>query len=68
MKRHWLPSEAFSETERLREIRLRDAIVYDFEGNLLFESPRIYLARKMDDIDTEFPYKTVEQSDEEQGN
>jgi hypothetical protein len=25
------------------------------------ETPRFYLARKMDDIDIEFPYKTLEQ-------
>jgi hypothetical protein len=57
--------EAFSETEKQREIRLRDVIVYDFDGNILFETPRVYLARKMDDIDIEFPYGvTVEQSDE----
>lgn len=56
--------EAFSETEKQREIRLRDVIVYDFEGNQLFETPRMYLARKMDNIDIEFPYKTVEASDE----
>ena len=49
--------EAFSETEKQRELRLRDVIVYDFEGNLLFETPRVYLARKMDNIDIEFPYR-----------
>lgn len=49
--------EAFSETEKQRELRLRDVIVYDFEGNVLFETPRVYLARKMDNIDIEFPYR-----------
>jgi hypothetical protein len=50
--------EAFSETEKLRELRLRDVIVYDFEGNILFETPRVYLARRMDNIDIEFPYRS----------
>lgn len=49
--------EAFSETEKQRELRLRDVIVYSFEGEILFETPRVYLARKMDDIDIEFPYR-----------
>jgi hypothetical protein len=49
--------EAFSETEKQRELRLRDVIVYDFDGEVLFETPRVYLARKMDNIDTEFPYR-----------
>jgi hypothetical protein len=49
--------EAFSESEKQREIRLRDVIVYDFEGKVLFETPRVYLARKMDNIDIEFPYR-----------
>jgi hypothetical protein len=56
--------EAFSETEKLRELRLRDVIVYDFEGGILFETPRVYLARKMDNIDIEFPYRSGQQNDE----
>jgi Family of unknown function (DUF6338) len=56
--------EAFSETEKLRELRLRDVIVYDFEGNTLYETPRVYLARKMDNIDIEFPYRSGQQNDE----
>jgi hypothetical protein len=49
--------EAFSESEKQREVRLRDVIVYDFEGKVLFETPRVYLARKADNIDLEFPYR-----------
>jgi len=49
--------ETFSETEKQRELILRDVVVHAFEGNVLFESPRIYLARKADDIDIEFPYR-----------
>jgi hypothetical protein len=56
--------EAFSETEKLRELRLRDVIVYDFEGDTLYETPRVYLARKMDNIDIEFPYRPGPQNDE----
>lgn len=47
--------EAWSESDRQREVVLRNVIVYDFEGNALFETPRVYLARKMDNIDIEFP-------------
>ena len=34
----------------------RDVILYDFDGNKILESPRMYIARAMDDIDLEFPY------------
>lgn len=47
----------FSETDKLRELVLKDTLVYDFEGNLLFDSPRIYLARPSDGIHMEFPYR-----------
>jgi hypothetical protein len=50
--------EAFSETEKQRELRLRNVIVCNFEGQVLFETPRVYLARKMDNIDMEFPYRS----------
>ena len=56
--------EAFSETEKQRELRLRDVIVYDFGGEILFDTPRVYLARKMDNIDIEFPYRSGQQNDE----
>jgi uncharacterized protein DUF6338 len=49
--------ESFSETEKQRELVLRDVIVYGFEGKILFEGPRVYLARKADNIDIEFPYR-----------
>ena len=54
--------EAFSESEKQRELRLRDVLVYDFEGKVLFETPRVYLARKADNIDIEFPYREPEGS------
>lgn len=49
--------KVLSESEKIRELVLTDVIVYNFEGNVLFESPRIYLARAMDNIDIEFPYR-----------
>ena len=49
--------DTFSETEKLRELVLRDAQVFDFDGKLLFEIPLLYLARKPDNIHLEFPYK-----------
>lgn len=49
--------EAFSESEKQREIVLRDVIVYDFDSRVIMETERVYLARKADNIDIEFPYK-----------
>lgn len=51
---------AFSESGMLREILLREAQIYDFEGQLLFEMPHLYLARKPDDIHMELPYSPVQ--------
>jgi len=48
--------KAFSETGRLRELVLRDVIVYDFDGAEMFKVPLIYLARPPEDIHIEFPY------------
>lgn len=48
---------SFSETEKMRELALRDVIVYDFEGNIVFETPMIYLARAPENIHIEFPYQ-----------
>ncbi len=49
--------QEFSETDKLRELVLRDAQIYDFEGNLLFETPLVYLARNPDNVHVEFPYR-----------
>lgn len=51
--------EAFSESEKQREIVLRDVIVYDFDSNIIMETERVYLARSADNIDIEFPYKAT---------
>lgn len=48
---------AFSETGKLRELVLRDVQVYNFGGECLFETPRVYLARAPERIHIEFPYK-----------
>ena len=59
--------ERFSDTDKVRELVLRDVNVYDFEGNELFSTPRVYIARPMDDIDIEFPAQpetNQERSDE----
>jgi hypothetical protein len=52
--------ESFSESEKQRELVLRDVIVYDFEGNTIFETARVYLARSADDIDIEFPARPTD--------
>ncbi len=46
----------FSETDRLRELVLKDSEVYDFDGNFLYQIPYVYLSRKPDDMHLEFPY------------
>jgi hypothetical protein len=46
---------AFSETDKLRELTLYDVKVYDFAGVLLYDVPHLYIARKPDDIHIEFP-------------
>ncbi|WP_425989901.1 hypothetical protein [Afipia sp. DC4300-2b1] len=51
--------EAFSESEKQREIVLRDVNVFDFDGNLIMETARVYLARKAENIDIEFPYRAT---------
>lgn len=47
----------FSESGKLREIVLKDTQVFDEDGNLLYETPMLYLARKPEGIHIEFPYR-----------
>jgi hypothetical protein len=47
----------FSETEKLRELVLRDVEIYDFDGNKLFDTPLVYLARDPENLHIEFPYR-----------
>ena len=47
---------SFSETGRLRELVLRDVQTFDFDGQKLFETPMMYLARAPENIHIEFPY------------
>jgi hypothetical protein len=46
---------AFSETGKLRELTLYDVEIYDWDGQLMYGVPRLYLARKPEDIHIEFP-------------
>ena len=46
----------FSETDKVRELVLLDVIVYDFDGEPLYETPRMYLARPPGSIHIEFPW------------
>ena len=55
--------ESWSESDRQRELVLKDVIVSDFDGNQLFKTPRVYLARKADNLDIEFPYGVEEKPD-----
>ena len=45
----------FSESGQLRELVLRDVIVYDFDGEEMYKVARMYLARERDNIHIEFP-------------
>ena len=51
---------AYSETGKLRELLLRDAIVWDNTGGNI-EVPLLYLARKDSDLHIEFPYQEEQQ-------
>ncbi len=48
--------DTYSETGKLRELVLRDEIIYDSEGKQA-EVPLLYLARAPSDIHIEFPFK-----------
>ncbi|MBL8831134.1 MAG: hypothetical protein JNL71_01965 [Rhodospirillales bacterium] len=49
--------KVFSDRADLRELVLRDVKVYDFDATPLFDMPLVYVARKKDDVDIEFPYR-----------
>ena len=51
----------YSESDKLRELVLSNAQVFDFDGKLLYEIPLLYLARKPDNIHLEFPYTGAKQ-------
>ncbi len=48
----------FSETDKLRELVLYNVQVFDFDGEMQYEVPLLYLARKPENIHIEFPYRT----------
>lgn len=52
----------FSETDHVRELVLLDVVVSNFEGQELYRTPRLYLARPPDAIHIEFPYLPNDQS------
>lgn len=47
----------FSTVGGVREIVLESVEVFDFDGNKLYDVPVLYLARKPDNIQIEFPYR-----------
>jgi hypothetical protein len=51
---------AFSESPEARELLLRDVQVFDWEGQLLYEVPLMYIGRKRDDVDIEFPVRETD--------
>ncbi|MCW2282577.1 hypothetical protein M2323_000338 [Rhodoblastus acidophilus] len=46
----------FSETDKLRELVLLDVIVYNFDGEEVYKSPRLYVACAPESAHIEFPY------------
>ncbi|MEM1065983.1 MAG: DUF6338 family protein [Pseudomonadota bacterium] len=55
----WVNS--FSENEDMREILLKDAYIYNVEGDQVGRVPHIYLAFPKDDVVVEFPYTENEE-------
>lgn len=47
--------ELFSETDRVRELYLRDVEVAGFDGTFLYQMPSVYMARTPEDVTIEFP-------------
>ncbi|MEM7061314.1 MAG: DUF6338 family protein [Pseudomonadota bacterium] len=48
--------DSFSEDSDLREMLLRDAIVYDLDGQVVSQSPYLYISRERADLWVELPY------------
>lgn len=48
---------AFSETDKVRELVLLDVEVSDFEGTTLYKTPRLYLGLPSDNVHVEFPFE-----------
>ena len=55
---------AFSETEKLRELLLRDVIVYTGDGGESTAVPLLYLSRDGTDIHIEFPHRQLRHREE----
>ncbi|WP_279483958.1 DUF6338 family protein [Aureimonas sp. SK2] len=45
----------FSSTGKMREMVLRDVQVFDLDGNALYDTPRLYIARPQEGMHIEFP-------------
>jgi len=53
--------DAFSETDRLREILLTDVVIYDSQsGKLLYDSPTLYISRNREHMTIEFPARVID--------
>jgi len=48
--------DSFSENDALREMLLRDVIVYDLDGNVTSQPPYLYISRERADLWVELPY------------
>lgn len=55
--------DTFSETEKLRELVLKDVKIMDFDAYQIAEYPRLYISRDSNDLTIEFPYQGDEQGD-----
>jgi len=59
--------ELFSGADKVRELVLHTAAVFDFEGSQLFAAPRVYIARPLDNIDIEFPTEPSQDQEPAEG-
>ena len=53
----------YSENEPIRELLLKDAIVYNDTGNAVSEAPHLYIARDKNNIWIDFPYREKGEDD-----
>lgn len=55
---------AFSLKEEFRELLLRDVEVTDFEGDVLYNTPRVYISMPKEGLLIEFPFSQEQQDAE----
>lgn len=58
---------AYSENEMIRELLLKDAIVYNEAGDAISEAPHLYIAREKISIWIDFPYREKGEAGGHQG-